>query len=165
MNLQNKWLELETRERKAVVLGACILAFGIVYGLIWRPLVRSVGVRTEQVQSMRSDLTWMRQAAIEMRALRGNGVKTGVVRGGSLLSVVDKSARGQGLDKAIVRLTPQGDNEVSVSLTPVDFTRVVRWLGALQLQGIRIRKLSLAPSGAGQVRCSLTLKRTPVSSA
>ncbi len=164
MNLQDRWAELEARERKAIVLGVCILAFGIVYGLIWRPLDQSVRVRTEQVQNMRSDLTWMRQAAMEIRALRGNNVKTRVSSGGSLLSVIDKSAREQGLDKAIVRLTPQGGDEVSVSLKPVNFSRLVRWLGALQQQGVRIRILSLTPSGVGQVRSSLTLGRMSAAS-
>jgi len=164
MNLQDKWVQLEARERKAVVLGVCILAFGIVYGLIWRPLEQSVRVRTEQVQNMRSDLAWMRQAAAEIRALRGNNVKANAISGGSLLNVIDKSARQQGLDKSIVQLTPQGDGEVSVSLKQVNFTRLARWLGALQQQGVRIRTLSLIPSGVGQVRTSLTLNRAPAAS-
>ncbi len=164
MNLQDRWVELEARERKAIVVGVCILAFGIVYGLLWRPLDQSVRVRTEQVRSMRSDLAWMRQATVKIRALRGHNIQAKAVIGGSLLGVIDKSAREQGLDKAIVQLTPQGSDEVSVSLKPVDFARLVRWLGVLQQQGVRIRTFSLIPSGVGQVRSSMTLSRTPVAS-
>jgi general secretion pathway protein M len=87
------------------------------------------------VGELRTDVTWMQQAAGDVKRLT-NAAETNSqatpTRDESLLVFVDRTARAAGLGPAVKRVEPQGANQLQIRLEQVSFDEMIRWLGSLQ---------------------------------
>lgn len=131
---------LEANERRMLIIGAPLLLVMLLYAGVWDPLVgkaEALRVSTAEQQSL---LAWMRGAAQEVKQLRGSGgqrVKS--ASGGSLLSLVDRTAKSGRLGPALKRVQPDGEASVRVWLESASFDDTVRWLTALETRhGVRV---------------------------
>jgi len=127
------FMSLEANERRMLLSGGGLLLVMLLYVGIWEPLtnkVDSLRVSTAEQQSL---LAWMRGAAKEVKQLRGRGGQQAKpASGGSLLSLVDRTAKSGRLGGALKRVQPDGDNKVRVWLEAANFDDLVRWLSALE---------------------------------
>lgn len=151
------WSTLAERERFVLLIGVIILLVALGYALLWRPLDRHIALRRERVTQLSRDLQWMQVAAAKMRSLQAAG-QIGTFKG-PLAVAVDASARRHALEPAVIRLAPQGQGVVDMSLSAVNFNVLLRWLGDLQMQGIGIGRFDLTPVGPGRVKATLQLVR------
>jgi general secretion pathway protein M len=129
------WNKLSTRERWIVGVGAGLVAVLLFYALVWHPLQRNLAALQQSVGELRTDVTWMRQAAGDVKRLNNtpetNSQNT-PARDESLLVFVDRTARSAGLGSAVKRVEPQGANQLQIRLEQVSFDQMIRWLGSLQ---------------------------------
>ena len=151
------WSALAERERRLVLLAATVLVVGLFYGALWAPLQRGVAVRRERVAVLRGDLAWMRNAAAQLLLLRAQPSQVpaagGTAAPGATLAIrIRRSAHRAGLPVGISGLAGTGHGAVAATLAPARFAEVMRWLAALQAQGIAVRGLALDGAGAGQVQ-------------
>ena len=156
------WRALAERERRLVLLAATVLALGLFYGALWAPLQRGVALRRERVAVLRGDLAWMRSAAAQLLLLRAQSSQVpaagGPVAPAATLAIqVQRSAHRAGLPVAVEGSPGAGREAVAATLAPAPFADVMRWLAALQAQGIAVRALALDGAGAGQVRGRIEL--------
>ena len=151
------WQGLEPRERGLVSLAVVLLLGSALYGLVWKPVQTEHERLVARLAVLEKDLQWMVDAALEVGASGGARVQA---EGGSLLSVVDSVARGDGIKSAIRQLNPDGDAIVRVNLAAVDFNRLMRWLGHLADRGVALEDMVLSrQEQPGQVQGRLTLSR------
>lgn len=124
-----EWLaSLEQRERRLVITGAVLLSLMIFYVAIWEPLAGSVEGLRATTRDQQTTLAWMKQAAVEIKKLRGNSGRTKTASGQSLLALVDRTAKSGGLGAALKRVQPDGEQKVRVWMEGASFDDVIRWL-------------------------------------
>lgn len=139
--LKQYWDRLQARERRVLLVGAVALVLLILYAVVWEPLVDGRARLAREVTEQRALLAWMEQSAREVQVLRGNQASQGL-GGQSLMSVVDRTARAEGLGEVLERVQPDGEKAVRVWLTQAPFDQSLRWLDKLTtIQGVRITGL------------------------
>lgn len=160
MTLQERWQALEPRERWLVALAAAVAVVGLFYVAVWEPLTQSNQQINERVAHTRELVSWLQLVAPEARRLRGSS-PPGTRSSGTLLNIVDASSKTAGLDKAIARLQPHGQNEVRLWLEKAPYQTLMRWLLTLEKdQGVIISELSISRgSASGLVSARAILKR------
>ncbi|WP_276967780.1 type II secretion system protein GspM [Metallibacterium scheffleri] len=162
------WQALAERERRMLLAALAVVLVGVFYAGVWAPLQRGVAARSERVAVLRSDLLWMRGAAVRLLALRAQAAlrpaagapAAGASTATTLAASVTASARAQGL-YAVLEVRAGGDRSATLQLNlkPLPFASLLPWLAALQAQGIHISALHLQAAGAGQVQGSVSLQR------
>ena len=152
------WMQLATRERRLVAFGAAVLAAGLAYALIWHPLQQGIARDQALVVQQRTDLAWMQQAALRLRALRsqsGGQSPPQATAGQPLRAVLDAALRAQGLDSAVAGRTQDEDGSIRITFKRVPFDALLRCLASLGVAGVKVQSLDLGRAGAGQVLGSI----------
>lgn len=135
--LKERWAQLQERERRVLLGGAVALVLLGGYALVWDPWMQAVSRLEQDVAEQRVLLGWMKQSVHEVQMLRGNRPGGAPAAGQSLLTLIDGSARAQGLGTAMQRVEPEG-NGVRVWLEKAPFDEVMRWLDRLGDRGVRV---------------------------
>jgi general secretion pathway protein M len=151
------WLDtLAERERRLVVWGGIGAAVVLFFGVLVIPLYAVASNSAERVARKQDDLAWMRSVAPELRAA---GPVNG--SGGSLVLVVDQTARAAGLASALSGSQPSGTGGIRVRLDGASFDTLVGWLAQLQQQhGIHVESATVDRTAtSGIVNASLILKK------
>ena len=153
------WEGLSSRERLLVAGGATLTLVLLLYALAWQPFQASHRRLRQSVTEQRAELAVMRQMAQEIKQLSGSGSKPTTTEGRSLLTLVDQTARAAGLGAALKRVTPQGENRLSVQFDAVEFDKLVPWLGALERDHrIVIVNLTVDRAAAGRANARLIVQ-------
>lgn len=159
-NIKVWFAGLEQRERRLVIAAASLLAILLLYVAIWEPISSSVDDLRTTTGEQQTVLQWMRQAAQEIRQLRGNnGAHAASTGGQSLLTLVDRTAKINQLGNALKRIQPDGDRRVQVWMEGASFDDVIRWLVKLRAQyGVLIESSVIeVKEQAGRVDARLVL--------
>ena len=154
------WLQtLSPRERAALLGGGAVLALVLFYVAAWEPLATRRAELAERVTQQRTQLAWMQAAAAEARTLLARGGPQQAA-GGSLLSLIDRTAGEAGLGDAVRRLAPEGDDGVRVWLGEAPYAATVQWLESLARLGISPLSVQMERHEAsGRVEARLLLGR------
>lgn len=159
----NQWFEnLSPRERLMVGLATAALLAALFYLLAWEPVHRDLSQLRQQVASHQQDLLWMRGAAGQVATLKSRQDSRPAASGGSLLTLVEKTANDAGLKRHVARVEPQGRDGVRIWLEDAPFDELVRWLGRLRSEnGLLVENLSAdRPEAPGRVNARLLLRRS-----
>ncbi|AXQ29446.1 type II secretion system protein M [Solimonas sp. K1W22B-7] len=156
--LKEWFAQLAPRERWMVLFCAVVVAVAVLYGGIWRSLVKMQQQREEALAAARSVATRIEELASLAQASQGRGAA--VNRSASILSVVDQGARVT-LGKQPTRIQPEGDREVKVWVEDVPFDSLLRWMQELELRyGIHAQAAELEKQPTpGMVSAQLSLVR------
>lgn len=159
-NIRDWLASLEQRERRLVIAGAVLLVIMILYAVIWTPLSSSVDHLRVSTREQQATLVWMKQAAQEMKRLRGSSGSTRPASGQSLLTLVDTTAKAGHLGTAVKRVQPDGEKKVRVWMEGASFDDVVRWLIQLETRhGIGIESSVFeVKENSGRVDARLVLE-------
>ncbi len=138
------WLGgLNPRERRLVIGGGIFLLVFLLYQIVWAPFANGVADMQAKVDKQQQDLIWMQQSAQEVRSLKGGASGRKSVRTGSLLGLIEKTARQRGLGSSIRKVQPEGQKGVRMWLDKVSFDDTMIWLDELQTkQGVMVSSFS-----------------------
>jgi len=154
---------LQPRERYTLIAGAVVLLLLLVYLLLVEPFVVNLERLDKRVAAQQEDVAWMRAAVAEVERLRAEGAgrsRSQAASGQSLLSLIDASAKREGLGGALKQLSPVGD-KIRIRLEEASFDTMLRWLGALEQDaGVGVDTLTLERLPAqGMVNATILLAR------
>ncbi len=155
------WQGLQPRERVMLLIGGVALLFALFYFLLWQPVMSARAQMRQEVQQQQALLQWMKDAASEAKLLRGvagaNGKNKGL-GGQSLLSLVDQSAKQQGLGDAVKRIEPDG-KQVRIWFEAANFDQLAGWLEKISAgNGVRVVNATIERTDApGLVNARLRL--------
>lgn len=156
----NFWNQLSPRDRRILVVGGALVV--VMLGFAWgvMPLRQAEQRLMISVPEKRAALAQMRAQAQAFAATAPTVVAIQPIPG-SLLSFVDAQARQAGLESALKRLEPVGENAVRLNFERVEFERLAKLLDQLQQgYGLRPSELSLnADVSPGQVSGQVKLER------
>jgi general secretion pathway protein M len=160
------WFDnLDTREKRILIVGAVVLLVALMYLLAWEPFIKKSASLEKSNQENEMLLTWMEQSADEAKELqaklKANG-PAGSTKGQSLLGIIDKTAKSGNLGKSVKRVQPDGQTKAHVWLENANFNDVIKWLESLQhKQGIHIvTSVIEKQEEAGLVNARLVLEGT-----
>src|SRR5690606_13500260 len=94
------WAGLAPRERVILCGGGVLLTLVLLYLLIWEPIAEQREQVRADIGALSADLLWMQQMAGQVKRLaaqQGSQTSTGS-SGGSLLTLVEVSARAAGIN-------------------------------------------------------------------
>ena len=153
------WHNLQAREQRTLMIGAVVALPLLIYSLVLDPFSQELERLEAAVEDNRHLIAWMEQAAAQVEKLRGSGSAKRAA-GGSLLSLVDASAKQNGLGGALKQVKPEG-NGVRLRFEQAGFDDMVRWLGRLGTeQGVGVTTLTMERLPApGQVNATVVLER------
>ncbi len=101
--------------------------------LVWLPNAVEQRRLQATIEERAVLLDWMRASVAEAQRLRGQHRTPAEARGSeSLLALVDRSARGDGLSLRVSRSRTEGDRSVAVQFEGIEFDALVAWLGRLR---------------------------------
>lgn len=158
------WNNLQSRERKVLIIGAICLLILFGYAVVWEPHQKAMNGLRAQIDAKQQDLAWMQQAANSINQLRaGSGGRKGNSKA-SLLTIVDSSAKQNQLGPAVKRVQPDGQQRVQVWLEKASFDDLMRWVDRLNRQHGVVANSLFIEKGAepGQVDAKLVLERLGV---
>jgi general secretion pathway protein M len=147
--LQQRWQQLNSRERSLVSIAGVVLLICVIYFALWQPLQNGIEQRELQRSAQQDTLSWVREntgryLALSQQGQRPNSNKptTGAaLELGDIPRIVTEQARAQSLE--LGRMSPEGEALV-VSMNDVPFTQVLALLDALQLEsGLAIQQLDI----------------------
>lgn len=147
---------LAERERRFVLVGGIGAAIVILLGIIL-PLNSNITQARQRVANKQADLAYI-QSVTPM--LLASGPASGAVAGGSLVVIIDSSARESGLGKSLSSSQPTGDGGLRIRLDHVAFDGLLAWLSRLSQQhGVRVETAEIESAGeAGFVNAGLVLR-------
>lgn len=160
--LRQHWDQMQPRERRIVAAGGIMTILLLLYALVWDPLSSRLAQMEQNVAAQRATLTWMQQAAVEARSLRGS--QGTVSDGRSLLALSDESAKAHKLGAAVKRVQPDGQRTVRIWLEDAAFADLLRWLDTLAgRHGVRISGLTVErmPAAPARVNARVVLETSP----
>jgi type II secretory pathway component PulM len=148
---------LNERERRMVIGGGIAAAVLLLIAVIL-PLDRNVSRTHDRVSKKQADLVWMRLVAPE---LAGAGpAASQPANSGSLVAVVDRTAREAGLGEALSSSEPSGAGGLRVRLDKAPFDILVGWLARLADQhAVRVESATIdSASDPGLVNAAVVLR-------
>jgi general secretion pathway protein M len=157
-----EWFDsLAPRERLMVVGGAVAVGLMLFWGLVLAPLGSSVTKLADRVEAKRDLIVWMQQVAPRIKSAGPGGEPGGSDGEGSLVVLIDRSARSAGLGGALTRNQPVGEDGIRVQLRDASFDSLTRWLVQLKTgSGLALDSASIERGGAdGTVNASLVLRQ------
>lgn len=136
-----RWAGLSQRERAIVAGGAIVVMLLVLWLFVVQPLTSARDRLRSALPSLRAQAAQVAAGAEEVKKLRTAGARSAT--SGDPVAGVLETAEAAGLKDRIRSVSPTSDT-VAVSLEPVAYPRLVRWLGDLA-QG---RGLVVAAFGA-----------------
>ena len=156
--MMHYWHNLQAREQRVLLIGAVVALPLLIFALIIDPFNQEVERLEQAVKGNGELLAWMEQSAQQLKTMRGSGATR--QSSGSLLSLVDASAKRNGLGGALKQVKPEGEG-VRLRFEQAAFDDMVRWLGRLgSEQGIGVTTLTLERLPAsGQVNATVVVEK------
>ncbi len=133
--MMNYWQQLKPRERIILILLGGVVSIVLLYIAVLEPFQLKVEQLESRITKQKTDIQWMRNAALEIKQLQGNAIgnsQRNLRKGQSLLALVDRTAKQNKLASAMKRVEPDGSKRVRVWLEKATFDDVTKWLFKLQ---------------------------------
>ncbi|MGM0553027.1 MAG: type II secretion system protein GspM [Pseudomonadota bacterium] len=152
---------LDTRERLILGLGGLIAALVLLFLLVVEPLLENHQQTRQRLAQLSGEQAWLEAHADQVAAARPREDRqpvTAQANGGSLLGIVDLSARRADVHASMRQARPR-DNGVQARFEGVDFQNLMGWLGSLEHdQQIVPRQLDITRTNEpGRVNAELHL--------
>lgn len=155
------WHNLQASEQRTLLIGGVAALLLLLYSAVLDPFAQELQRLEQSVAADSELLVWMQASAQQVKALRGGGgggAKPST--GQSLLSLVDASAKQNGLGDSLKQLKPEASG-VRLRFEEAGFDDMLRWLGRLgSEQGVGVTTLTLERLAApGRVNATVVLER------
>ena len=150
MSALDLWRARPARERRAIAMGAGLVAALLFVALAWLPLARTHARLEHELPRLRESIATLEQQADEVRRLR------------AMPAAGTTNAPGTMPPLAGAQLTTPAPGRTRVVASDVAFTALVDWLTAVQAaQGMHVESAHVeALPTAGRVRADLVLARS-----
>ncbi|MDH4569473.1 general secretion pathway protein GspM [Pseudomonas sp. BN414] len=153
-SLALRWRALPARDRTALLWLGIFLGLVLLYLLLWLPAERRLASNREYFEAQRGMHAYLQLHAPEARAVQSQPqIKVDPER---LQGLVTTTAAEQGL--AVERIDSDAPGAVQVNLQPAAFPSLLRWMGVLEGQGVRIEEAGLDRTEDGRVTARVSLK-------
>ena len=128
-----------------ILMAVTILITLFYYGL-WKPMKTGIEEGELRLKAQTRALAEIRKQAAEVRRLRASGAAAGntIRDSGSLLGLIERSAKQKNIKGALQKVQPEGERGVRVWMENVAFDPLISWLDLLAgRHGVQISEITL----------------------
>jgi len=137
--MKERWLQLDLREQRLVLVMGAVVLFFILYSAIWAPLNNNIDVASKKIERQQKLLTWVQQGTATYKSAAGSNQSNN--SNSSLSSLINKTAGRNQI--SIARMQPQGD-DLQVWIDEVSFNSLLTWLEQLSVKnGISVKAIDI----------------------
>ncbi|MET0081373.1 MAG: type II secretion system protein M [Sedimenticola sp.] len=153
---------MNPRERLSLALGTAVSLLLLLYLVVYVPAEQSIEKAESRLKGSRAQLARLQAISDEYQSLSRRVSHAPDSSTESLLSVIEKSSQQYGLNSAIRRITPEGEQKVRIQLQEVSFDKLTAWFSKLAItEGISTETIIVRGGAtAGLVNVNLMLKRS-----
>ncbi len=138
----SRYKELETNEKRALLLLAGFLTVTVLYLAVWSPILGYVESSKVDHDRYRALLGYLQSTEEEARQAAGSDTGNRAGSGQNLITTVSRTARSVGVSPS--RIQPEGSGAVSVWFESVRFTQLMLWIERLDRdRAIAVRQISI----------------------
>jgi len=143
--MKSWFLSLTQRERVMVQVASSVVTVFLLYLLVLEPISSNYSKNKKNVQTATETLEWMRNAASEVKQLRGGRQLSERPQGKQfVLSMIDNSVRKVGLAAVMKRVQPEGDFGVRVWFEAAAFDELIKWLSTIESEhGLLVNEINI----------------------
>lgn len=136
--MKERWLQLELREQRLVLVMAAVVLFFILYSAIWAPLNDGIEAASKKIERQQKLLTWVQEGTAKYKSAAGLNRSN---NSSSLSGLVNRTAGRNQI--SIARMQPQGD-DLQVWIDEVSFNNLLTWLEQLsEKEGISVKAIDI----------------------
>ncbi len=155
------WATLQPRERKMLGFGLITLVVMGGYLFLVEPFIEQNARLATRITAQKELKRHLEKVAAEARSLRANtrGARPDGPGRETLLAIISKTSRKNGIKDAMKRITPEGSDKARIWLEEVPFDQLISWVLAINSRyGISVESINVsAEDRPGLVRAKLTL--------
>ena len=156
------WSTLQAREKKTLGLGSVAFVVMMGYLFLVEPLMEQSDLLTTRVAAQKNLKSHLERVALEAKSLRskaGGAKKLSGTGNDTLLAVVSKTSRQNGIKEAMKRITPEGSKKASIWFEDASFDQMISWITSISRSyAITVDNINITTEDApGLVRAKLTL--------
>lgn len=156
------WSTLQAREKKVLGFGAVAFVIMMGYLFVVEPLMEQRDQLTTRVAAQKNLKLHLERVALEAKSLRskaGGAKKLSGAGNDTLLAVVSKTSRENGIKESMKRITPEGSKKASIWLEEASFDQMISWITSVSRSyAITVDNINItAEDTPGLVRAKLTL--------
>lgn len=142
--MKQLYTNLTIRERQ-MVLGAFVFLILFIIYQSWTSFTSYTDKLQYRVDNQQQLLSWMQQAAREVKLLRGTEAIGERPKGKQLLlGLIDRTAKQNNLAGSLQKVQPEGEQGVRIWMEKAQFDNVVIWLDTLQYKhGLVVSDVSM----------------------
>ena len=159
--MKDWFIKLEPREQLLVSIAAVLGVITLIVTLAIRPITNNMARGQELVADKRELLAEIERVAERIGPQRSGPATTPGTSNQSLVVIVDRSTRSNGLAPYLKRNQPDGADSIRIRFESAPFDEVITWLGVMNTQhGLVTTNANIDKAGqTGRVNCNLTLSR------
>jgi len=159
------WSTLQAREKKVLGLGSMAFVLMMGYLFLIEPFMEQRELLTTRVAAQKNLKAHLERVALEANSLRsqsGGAKKLSGTGNDTLLAVVSKTSRQNGIKESMKRITPEGSRKASIWFEDASFDQMISWITSVNRSyAITVDNINITAEDApGMVRAKLTLVTT-----
>lgn len=155
---QHFWQARTDRERRLLGFGGAVLTLGLIYGLLYAPLMEARTKLQKRLPVQRAELRLLEIQTEQIERLRRKGGDPG--RQASLQGQIESLAAAHDLRPALKQLTALGADQVQISTDPQPIDIWMGWLNELDRNGLQLGNVQLTRTENGQATLIATVTRS-----
>lgn len=158
---QEHWQKWRRERPMQMLWAGAILACLIYYLAILLPLDYGVNQLNDNIQTDRTQASWMAKAAQEILQLRQALPHQRIKTTASTFTLVNQAINEHGWNNLVTDVHQVEQNRVQVNFNAIAFNELITWLGKLfDRYGIYVVEITLEKNQAGIVQATLILQQT-----
>ncbi len=165
--LKQKLQLLSPQEQRLLFVGSLLIILFSGYFYIWKPYTLMMNDYTQKIQSLQTDIVWLKQIKQQLSQIRLTSSKRSASnrsRTSSLIDSIDKSIKRERIDSYLDSLKKSGNEQVIVVFDSIEFDTLIKWLinnkkSSIQVQNADIQKTDI--KGLVNARLSLGAGKQP----
>ena len=162
LQIKQWFYSLPTKEQWMVSATSALLLITVFYLIIWEPLHLGLEDEQQKMHSQQEILSWMQQAANEVKTLRTSGSSSTIRdKNKPTTLVIEQTIKNAGLKPSVKKIESSGSNGARVTLNNASFNQILVWLNTLATHnGILVASANIERAEkAGLTNARLTFER------
>lgn len=158
-------VQLSLRERILLIGGMAVLIISGLYAFTYLPIIEEQQRLKTAIEAQQQLTSYLQGIGTEVGELQTHApeVIDSADTAQSLISIVDAGSEQAGIKPAVKRLTPEGQDKVTLWLEQCDSDKLLAWLAMLDKEhAITVQQISISrePGAAGLVSGKVLLSKT-----
>ncbi len=160
--IKQKLQLLSPQEQRLLFIGSLLILLFSGYFYIWKPYSLMMNDYTQKIQSLQTDIVWLKQIKKQLSQIQVNSGKrsaSNTSRISSLIDTIDKSIKRGRMDSHLDTLKKSGNGQVIVVFDSIEFDTLIKWLIANKKSGIQLQNADIQKTDTkGLVNARLSLR-------